>query len=127
MIMTARTYYQLPINADEGFPQSFHLNFDNQSYQILLYVNILEQETPYPEDHVFELPDAKAFLVMQVARVSATGTQVILQRKLVPNHEYTAREVAFIFQTMRVAMKNINGVGSFGSQVIGGIAARWAS
>jgi hypothetical protein len=125
--MTARTYYQLPINADEGFPQSFQLNFNNQSYQILLYVNVLEKEAPYPEGHVFELPEVNAFLVMQVARVSSTGTQIIFKRKLVLDLEYTAGEVAFLFRIMRVAMKNINGVGSFGSQIVGGIAARWDS
>jgi hypothetical protein len=126
--MISRTYFQLPINADEGFPQSFLLNFNNQSYQMLFYVNIRETDTSLEKD-VFELPDAdtNAFLVMHVARLTDAGPQVIFRRKLVPNLEYTAAEVAFIFRTMRVARKNLNGVGAFGSQIIGGIAARWAS
>lgn len=125
--MATRTYYQLPINADEGFPQSFLLNFNNQSYEMRFHVNVPEPETPFPEDYIFELPDANAFVVMQVARLTAAGPQVIFRRKLVPNLEYQAAEVAFIFRTMRVAKQNLNGVGSFGSEITGGIASRWAS
>lgn len=53
--MAQRTYLQLPINADEGFPQSFRLNFNGKTYQIVLYVNVLE-DTPVPPDEIYTLP-----------------------------------------------------------------------
>lgn len=125
--MTERTYFQLPINPDEGFPQSFQLNFNNQVYQIMFYVNALETEEPRPDDYIYDLPEAGAYMVMHAARQTPEGLQVIFQRKLVLNLEYEAAEVAFLFRTIRVAKQNLNGVGAFGSQVIGGIGARWAS
>ena len=124
--MTQRTYFQLPIDADEGFPQSFRLNFNGRTYQVVLYVNILE-DTPVPTDEIYTLPEKGAFMVMRVLQEDIAGARVIFQRKLVPNLEYEADEVAFVFRQMRVAKSNLNGVGSFRSQVIGGIAARWDS
>ncbi|SRR6266487_1868673 len=128
--MTARTYFQLPVNADEGFPQSFRLSFNGTVYQVLLYVNVLEDAAAQPDENdVYTLPDPRggAFMVMRVAREDISGPAVIFQRKLVLNLEYEAAEVAFVFRQMRVAKRNLNGIGSFGSQVIGGIATRWAS
>jgi hypothetical protein len=124
--MAQRTYLQLPINADEGFPQSFRLNFNGKTYQIVLYVNVLE-DTPVPPDEIYTLPKPGAFMVMRVLREDISGATVIFQRKLVPNLEYEAGEVAFVFRQMRVAKSNLNGLGSFGSQIIGGIATRWDS
>jgi hypothetical protein len=126
--MSMRTYLSLPINADEGFPQAFRLSFGGQVYQILLYANVAEhiaaQAAP---DEVFSLPQDGAFLVMRALRESPDGLTAIFQRKLVPELEYEAAELAFIFHTMQVAKKNLNGQGAFGSVVRGGIAARWAS
>lgn len=124
--MTQRTYLQLPINADEGFPQSFRLSFNGTVYRVLLYVNVSEDAATVPDDYIYTLPMEGAFMVMQVAREDSTGPVVIFQRKLVPNLEYEAAEVALVFRQMQVAKRNLNGIGSFGSQVIGGIATRWA-
>lgn len=104
--MTERTYFQLPINADEGFPQSFQLNFDNQVYQLMLYVNALETETQRPDDYIYNLPEADAYMVMQVAQQTPEGPQVIFQRKLVLNLEYEAAEVAFLFRSIKVSSPN---------------------
>ncbi len=125
--MAERTYRKLPINADEGFPQSFRLRFNDRMYQILLYANVSEEVAGGQEDVVYDLPTPGAFLVMRVARESGEGPAVIFQRKLVSDLEYEAAELAFVFREMRVAKRNLNGVGAFGSRVIGGIAARWAS
>lgn len=125
--MTDRTYMKLPINPDEGFPQSFRLSFGGRTYQVLLYANIAEAVAEQPDEHVFELPDENAYLVMQVAREGTDPAQVIFQRKLVPDQAYEASELAFLFREMRVAKRNLNGVGAFGSSVIGGVAERWAS
>ena len=128
--MTQRTYFQLPINADEGFPQSFRLSFNGNTYQVVLYVNILEDGSDQPDkgtDNMYTLPKKGAFMVMRVSREDPGGATVIFQRKLVPNCEYKAQEVAFVFRQMRVARENLNGIGTFGSAVIGGIATRWDS
>ncbi len=125
--MTQRIFLRLPINADEGFPQTFQLTFHQKSYQFLLYVNALEREAELPDDYVFHLPEPGAFMVMRVARAGPGESQVIFQRKLVLNLEYEADEVAFVFRTLEVAKGNLNGAGAFGSQVIGGIASRWDS
>ncbi|UPJ53435.1 hypothetical protein IVB30_20225 [Bradyrhizobium sp. 200] len=120
--MTDRSYLQLPINADQGFPQAFRLSFAGQVYIILLYVNVPEEN----RESLLELPTSQdaaqqAFMVMRVTRDSApSGT--IFQRKLVPNLEYRAAELAFVFRQMRVARQNLNGIGSFGSAVVGGVA-----
>jgi len=123
--MGTRNYLSLPIDADEGFPQAFRLNFNGNSYQIVLYVNVLEGTRP-DANGFYTLPVPGAFMVMRVLREDSTGTMVILQRKLVLNLEYEAADVAFRFTQMSIAKSNLNGVGSFGSQVKGGIAARWA-
>lgn len=128
--MTQRTYLQLPINADEGFPQSFRLSFNGNTYQVVLYVNILEDGSEGPDagtGNMYTLPKKGAFMVMRVSREDAAGATVIFQRKLVPNCEYEAQDLAFVFRQMRIARENLNGAGAFGSAVIGGIATRWAS
>ncbi len=207
--MSRRNYMKLPINADEGFPQSFRLNFAGNVYQVLLYVNVLEEGLETPDDHVYHLPvherDAflfsmalrfqdklvagqlsdnfrewfktygselssdivisplaesgqwwltdngagqryiakrsagvlnihryadefrEAFMVMRVMQEGAGEPKAIFQRKLVPNLEYEAGDLAFIFRRMVVAKQNLNGVGAFGSDVIGGVATRWVS
>jgi hypothetical protein len=126
--MTQRPYMQLPINADEGFPQSFRLNFAGNAYRLSFYVNILEKEITLPDDHIFQLPtaddSADAFMVMSVAREDADGLAVLFRRKLVLNLEYEAAELAFVFRKLHVAKGNLNGIGAFGSEVIGGIAER---
>jgi hypothetical protein len=119
-----RSFLRLPINGDEGFPQAFRVAFRDRTYAVLLYVNVLEADTETPEDHVYELPAPGAFMVIRVTRETAGGPRVILQRKLVPNLEYEAAEVAFVFRQMRVARRNLNGIGAHGSQVVGGIAER---
>jgi hypothetical protein len=119
-----RTFLALPINSDEGFPQAFRVGFRDRTYGVLLYVNVLEADTEVAEDHVYELPTPGAFMVMRVTRETGDGPRVILQRKLVPNLEYEAAEVAFVFRQMRVARRNLNGIGAHGSQVTGGIAER---
>ena len=137
--MSQRIYRQLPINADEGFPQAFRLNFNGNVYQIWLYVNVLEEGVETADDYLYNLPvhekfpnsisetSRDAFMVMRVAQEGAGGPAVIFQRKLVPNLEYEAAELVFVFRKMVVARRNLNGVGAFGSQVIGGVATRWAS
>ncbi len=115
----------MPINPEEGFPQSFLLNFNQQSYRILLYVNVLEQDSETTENYIYNLPEPGAFMVMQVSRETTSPSQVIFHRMLVPGLEYEAAELALVFWKMQVARLNLNGVGAFGSDIIGGVASRW--
>jgi hypothetical protein len=127
--MADLNYLSLPVNADEGFPQAFRLVFNNNTYTVLLYVNAPEEEVlAKPDDGFFDLPvpGSHSFMVMRVARETTSEPQVIFQRKLVLNHEYAASELAFRFTRIHVAKGNLNGVGSFGSQVEGLVAAQWA-
>jgi hypothetical protein len=118
----ARAYLQLPINPDEGFPQAFRLNFASQAYAILLYVNVPETNPEPPSNTVYNLPTTDAFMVMRVTREGGNASQIIFQRKLVLNLEYQAAELAFVFRQLLVAKRNLNGIGPFGSNVLGGIA-----
>lgn len=119
------TYLALPVNGDEGFPQTFRLALNNQIYQLLFYVNIQEEVVAMaPDTFIFDLPAPGAFLVLRLSRESAAAPQVIFQRKLVVNLPYAAAELALRFTTLRVAKQNLNGAGAFGSQVVGGITAR---
>jgi hypothetical protein len=125
----SRTYESLPIVPDEGFPQSFRLSLGDRIYRLTLYVNVVESTLDaLPEDAVMDLPRDDAFMVLRVARESETAEPLtILQRKLVPELDYEAEEIALRFSELRVARRNINGVGPHGSSVKGGVALRWAS
>lgn len=122
-----REYASLPINADEGFPQSFRFVFGDSTYRISLYVTVLEDRPPTIDEIVYELPTEAAYMVMTVAREGLGEPQVIFRRRVVPHHEYEADELAFLFRELKVARRNLNGVGAVGSRVTGGVAARWAS
>jgi hypothetical protein len=119
-----RTYLQLPINADEGFPQAFRLSFLGNLYRVSLYVNALEGKLLRPDDYTFRLPEPDAFMVMTITREGSAGSTFLFRRKLVLNLEYEAAELAFVFRRMVVAKRNLNGIGAFGSEVIGGVTAR---
>lgn len=123
--MGDHAYIRIPINADEGFPQSFRLDFHGSTYRVFLYVNAPE-DPAVPLEHIYDLPEHEAFMVMRVEREGPGEAQVMFQRKLVRNQRYEAAELAFVFREMRVARRNLNGIGDLGSRVTGGIEARWA-
>jgi len=121
---SGRQYSPLPIDGTQGFPQFFSLLFGGQTYHFRLYVNIpaglLNDRSAF-----MELPSAAAFLVVQVEREVSDGTrETIFLRKVAPELEYEAENLALIFPRQLVARNNLNGQGDFGSQVIGGIAPR---
>ena len=66
-------------------------------------------------------------MVMAVRRESPSPGEEIFRRRLVVEHEYAAAELGFLFKELRVDRRNLGGVGSFGSSVLGGVATRWAS
>lgn len=125
IVKSGRNYTPLPIDSTQGFPQGFSSPFGGQTYHFLLYVNFSSQLL----DDIFTnkmLPTESAFLVVQVKREKGDGTrETIFLRKVVPNLEYEAENIALTFSTIRIARSNLNGQGNFGSQITGGIAQRW--
>jgi hypothetical protein len=122
--MAALSFLALPIDPAEGFPQAFRLSLGGRSYQFRLYANVAEEVLDGVTGGPFDLPATGAFLVLSVDREEPDGATTILRRKLVPGVEYHAAELALTFPTMRLDPRNLNGAGSFGSQVVGGVALR---
>ncbi|MGW7528515.1 hypothetical protein [Streptomyces sp. NPDC054783] len=124
-MVAAPSYLRLPIEPAEGFPQAFRLQLNARIYQFDLYVNAAEDLLRTTGvDAVLDLPTAGAFLVLRVAREEPSGLVTTLRRKLVQGVAYSAAELSLTFPTMRVARRNLNGAGEFGSEVVGGVALR---
>jgi hypothetical protein len=123
---SGRTYTPLPLDPTRGFPQSFPVLFGGTAYHFGLHVNVAAERLGTP-DELLELPGRDAFLVVRVEREAAGGErETILLRKVVPGLEYECGDIALVFRAQRVARRNLNGQGDFGSTVTGGIASRWA-
>jgi hypothetical protein len=120
-----QNFLRLPINADEGFPQAFMLATGDAMYRFVLYVNVAEELLPGPET-VMDLGSGVAgvFMVLTVAREDPGGETVLLRRKIVPGLQYQAGDLMLTFTTLRVAVRNLNAVGTYGSEVVGGVAQR---
>ena len=120
---SGRTYDPLPIDNSAGFPQRFPFLLNGVSYQFLLYVDVPESALG-SIDELMVLPDAQRFLVVRVDVFGADGTaQTVLLRQVVPSLEYRAGGLGLVFPTQLVARRNLNGVGNFGSNVIGGVSS----
>jgi len=123
---SGRTFTRLPINGEQGFPQSFPLSFNGASYRFKLYINVaahlLEHRPPF-----IKVPREESFLVVTVERELADSTrEVVFVRKIVPDLEYEAENIALVFSTQQIARENLNGQGDHGTQIVGGITQRWA-
>jgi hypothetical protein len=125
--ISGRTYAPLPIDARRGFPQSFpYQTSDGASYQFTLYVDI-DSTVLEGVASVLPLPSQSAFLVARVERLLPDGTsRIVFMRKVVPELEYQAENIALMFPQQVIVKDNINALGDFGSQVVGGVAPRWA-
>jgi len=124
---SGRSYTLLPIDATKGFPQGFSFVFDSVTYFFSLYVDIDAALLTDQSVDLFQLPSKAAFLVGRVDRENPDSTRsTIFLRKLVPELEYEAEDIALFFPQQTVARQNLNGQGEFGSVVMGGIAPRWA-
>jgi hypothetical protein len=120
--MTALSFRRLPIDPAEGFPQAFRLVVADRTYRFRLHANVAEELLGSAGQ--LELPVKGAFLVLELGREEPVGLVPLLRRKLVPGVEYHAAELALTFRTMRLDLRNLNGFGSFGSEVVGGVALR---
>ncbi|AYV32056.1 MULTISPECIES: hypothetical protein [Streptomyces] len=116
----------LPVDADEGFPQSFRLRFGEHVYRIELYVNAAEEtvEKTAAAGGVLDLLGGGGpFLVVAVAREEPGGLVPLLRRKAVRDLPCPAGELRLVFREARVDVRNLNGTGSYGSKVLAGVSA----
>ena len=91
-------------------------------YEFALYVDVPVSSLG-PLDELMVLPDARRFLVVRVDVLRSGGTEAtVFLRKVVPSHEYRTGGLALTFPTQIVARRSLNGVGNFGSNVVGGAA-----
>jgi hypothetical protein len=129
----ATAFHRLPVNPDEGFPQAFRLATGGSTYLVELHVNVAEEVLPEPDrvtDEVLDLATdtaelvTGAFLVVAVARQDPAGDTWLLRRRVVPGLVYRAGDLLLTFRTLKVAVRNLNGVGSFGSEIVAGVAER---
>jgi hypothetical protein len=119
---SGRSYDPLPIDNTAGLPQSFPYLLNGVRYQFAIYADVPESALG-PIDELMVLPDGKRFLVVRADQLAADGTQrTVFLRKVVPSLEYRADGLMLTFPTQIVARRNLNGVGNFGSNVIGGVA-----
>ncbi|MCM6771970.1 hypothetical protein NDR87_03245 [Nocardia sp. CDC159] len=119
-------YLRLPLDADQGFPQAVRISLGGRIYLLSAHVNVTD-ETLLAQPKPLALPSPGAFLALAVTTEEAGRTRVLFRRKLVPDLEYQARELALVFTELAVHPLNINGSGAHGSSVVGGVALRWAS
>ena len=125
--MSGPQFLRLPVNPDEGFPQSFRLAFAGRSYVFGFQVNIAEEvlpdaNTPDGLNAAVSLPSDGAFLVMTVVRESLAGGVTLLRRKVIPGMVYRAGELALVVRTIRIALGNLHGFGRYGSDLVAGVA-----
>ena len=117
---TAPVFQRLPFDPDGGFPQAFRLALADRTYIFSAYVNVTDEsllDSPDP----LALPRPGAFLVVDVAREDPGGPVRLLHRKVVPGLVYAAGTLSLTFPTVAVHPLNLNGSGSFGSQLVGGV------
>jgi hypothetical protein len=120
------SYRTMPVNADEGFPQSFLVALGTSTYRVDLYVNVAEHLLPRwpPNPRILidvvgdqpELP-VKGSLVCAVFRRGDDGDVPLMRRRLLPGITHTLDEVSLVVVETRVALGNLNAAGPFGSVV----------
>ncbi|MFF9909548.1 hypothetical protein [Streptomyces sp. NPDC013457] len=111
----------LPVDPDEGFPQSFRLRFGPHVYRIGLYVNA-DERTVAAKD-VLDLLEDEAFLVVVVGREDPDGLVPLVRRKAVRGLPCPAGPLRLDFREARVHVQNLNGAGSHGSKVVVEVSA----
>jgi hypothetical protein len=127
--MSTPSFRRLPVDPDEGFPQSFRLAFGGARYIFGLQVDIAEgvlpaADTPAGLSAAISLPTGGAFLVMTVLGEDTVDSSTLLRRKVIPGLVYRAGELAIVVRTIRIALGNLHGVGPYGSELLAGVALR---
>lgn len=126
----ALRFLQLPVDPDQGLPQAFSCTVGSTRYEFGVYVSIDAPESDPPQTR-YDLGSPGAplgHLVLRVVRPGPTGPAVILLRKLVPEPAliHYAAELAVMMTRAVIARGNLNASGQYGSQIVIGVAPRWA-
>ncbi|AZM46648.1 hypothetical protein DMB38_13260 [Streptomyces sp. WAC 06738] len=111
----------LPVDADEGFPQSFRLRFGPHVYRVGLYVNA--DERTVAQGGVLDLLGTGPFLVVVVDREDPDGIVPLVRRKAVRELPCPAGRLRLVFREALVHVRNLNGAGSHGSRVVVEVSA----
>lgn len=118
------SYLALPVNADEGFPQSFLVALGSNTYRTDLYVNVADHLLPrWPAnprtlvDVVGDQPElpVKGTLVCAVFRRGGDGDVPLMRRRLLPGIVHTLGDVSLVVVEARIALGNLNAASPFGS------------
>ena len=125
-------FLRLPVDPDEGFPQSFRLASDVPTYLFELHVNVAEEVLPEPDrvaagarprdGHGGAGHRGASSWWRWPAQDPAGDARCCAAR--CPRLVYRAGELLLIFRTMKVALGNLNGIGRFGSEIVAGVAQR---
>lgn len=127
------TYLTMPVDADEGFPQSFLVAIGAGTYRLELYVDVPEAELPgWPADPQLPIDvgddpggsGARGLLVGSVIRQDPGGDTVLLRRRLLPGIVYTLQDLRLYVDEATVALGNLNAAGPFGSRLTIKVAPR---
>jgi hypothetical protein len=122
----------LPVDPDEGFPQSFLLALAGATYRFDLYVDVPEHELPEHPDPRDPLDlvgaadsPAQGILVGAVVRQNTDGTSTtLIRRRLLPGLLYRAQELLVAVDEVRIARGNLNGAGTWGSVLTARVGLR---
>jgi hypothetical protein len=132
---SALQFLQLPVDLDQGLPQRFSFAMAGASYDVSLYAAVVV-DTNDPLEMIYDLgpPPASTsptappgYLVVRIDRLGPLAATILL-RKLVPEPDlvHLAEELAVKLTQARIARGNLNGAGHFGTQIVVGVAQRWA-
>ncbi|MGW2081418.1 hypothetical protein ACWCOW_31560 [Streptomyces sp. NPDC001939] len=106
----------LPVDADEGFPQSFRLRFGPHVYRIGLYVNA--DERTVTGGGLLDLLGTGPFVVVVVDREDPDGLVPLVRQKAVRQLPCPAGPLRLVFREALVHVRNLNGAGTHGSRVV---------
>ncbi|MFS8197506.1 hypothetical protein ACLVWQ_02345 [Streptomyces sp. CWNU-52B] len=112
----------LPVDADEGFPQSFRLRLGEHVHRVELYVNAAEETVA--AGGVLDLLGGGPFLVVAVAREEPGGLVPLVRRRAVRGLPCPVGAFRLVFREARVDVRNLNGTGGYGSTVLAEVSTR---
>jgi hypothetical protein len=129
-------FHQLPVEPDEGLPQTFDCLIGGTAYDFGLYAN-LDAAADDPPQTLYDLAAPNrigapapppGYLVLRVVRLGSEGPHVEFLRKLVAEPElvHHTERLAIRLLEARLARGNLNGRGHYGSRIVIGVAQLWA-
>lgn len=134
--MASLQFLQLPIDPDQGLPQSVTFSAGANSYVATVYASISSTRAE-PLARLYDLsspinnPNPESppgYIVLKIDRRTPGGPVTLLLRKLIPEAGlvHYAHELAVMCKQVVVARGNLNAAGRYGSKIVIGVAVRWA-